>query len=76
MTSCINGWFFIVLRAFIILIIKRSPHRPCGKKDTGIPDDGRLNHVFPILVDRLEHLGRLCLDFSLDRLVKVHSNLL
>jgi hypothetical protein len=50
-TSCINGWFFIVLRAFIILCDHLSDHEDERVVSQDIPDDGRLDDVFTILVN-------------------------
>ena len=38
-------------------------------------DNGRLDDVLAIFVDRLEHINRLRLDLCLDGLVKVDTNL-
>jgi hypothetical protein len=39
------------------------------------PDNGRLDDVLAIFVDRLEYINCLRLDFCLDRLVEVDTNL-
>jgi hypothetical protein len=41
-----------------------------------IPNDGRLNNVFTILVNCFQDIGRLGLDFGLDRQVQIDTDLL
>lgn len=41
-----------------------------------IPNDGGLDHIFTILIYSFQDIRRLGLDFGLDRLVKVDTNLL
>ena len=38
-------------------------------------DNGRLDDIFTVFVDRLEHVNGLRFDLRLDRLVKVDTNL-
>jgi hypothetical protein len=77
-TSWMRGWFFIVLRAFIILHITQNFQTDDSLKrpEKRVPDNGRLDNVFAILIDRLQDIARLGLDLGLYRLIQVHADLL
>lgn len=45
-------------------------------KENDGPHNGRLNNIFAILVDGLQHVTRLCLDLRLDWLIQIHADLL
>ena len=47
-----------------------------GRLEKRAPDNGRLDNVFAIFVDRLQDITRLGLDLSLNWLVQAHANLL
>jgi hypothetical protein len=47
-----------------------------GRLEKRAPDNGRLDYIFAIFVDRLQDITRLGLDLSLNWLVQVHANLL
>lgn len=47
-----------------------------GRPERHAPDNGRLNYIFAIFVDRLQDITRLGLDLGLYGLVQVHANLL
>ena len=40
------------------------------------PHNGRLNNIFAILIDGLQHVTRLCLYLRLDWLIQIHADLL
>jgi hypothetical protein len=47
-----------------------------GKLEKRAPDNGRLDNIFAIFVNRLQDITRLGLDLSLNWLVQAHANLL
>lgn len=47
-----------------------------GDRAWDLPDDGRLDDVLAVLINCLEHVGRLGLLLGLDRHVQVDTNLL
>lgn len=76
MTSWMRAWFFIVFLAFMILWFTRSVQKCEEYRNWHIPDDRGLNNVFTIFVNGFQDICRLSLDLSLDRQVKVDTDLL
>ena len=66
MTSCINAWFFIVLRAFMMLFQWLATEIGCVVSSKDVPNDCGLYDVFPVLVNSLQNVRRLSFDLSLD----------
>ena len=77
-TSWISGLFLIVFLAFIMLAFAYVFHTSIWQGNIGknAPDNGRLDGIFAISVDRVWNRVWFGFNLSLSWLVQVHANLL